>query len=195
MTRVLNLALPPVLALVLLGSLGCLASRSEALNTGLQPPDFRLTTSPASLAMPVGSTAEVVVTLTSLSGFRGPVTLSLSGGLPAGITWSGSIAAGSGSGKLLIQVEDKVAPQVLDATELTGRSGELVHALALPLTLNPPLPAGNLRADLVQAGGGLQKGGPFTNRVLTQEPVLAKPASSASSTTQIQPGFDPEVLP
>jgi hypothetical protein len=180
------LAIPVLAALLACGGNAGSGSFFQA------PAGYSVAVTPGSLAMPAGSAAQVTVTLTRINGFADPVTLSLANP-PSGITWSGQpIAAGAGAGTFTIQVDGSMAPQTLANLEVVATDGSLSHQAAFSLTIQPPLPAGGVGVNIVAAGGGQQQGGPWSNTVITQEPVKAGIAATADGSLQIRSGFYPD---
>jgi hypothetical protein len=133
----------------------------------------------------------VTVTLTRTGGFQEAVALSLA---PAtnGVTTSGSIGVGVGSGTLLVQVEASVPPQSLATLQVVGTAGTLSHNAPFTLTVATALPPGQLRVDQVQAPGGRQTSATWSNQSVIQEPLKATVAANGSATTQVRHGFDPK---
>ena len=153
-------------------------------------PSFTLSVSPASLSIPAGGGGYATVTLTRIGGFDGTVTLALDGA-PPGVTGSGTIAAGAGTGQLSLLVDPTMAPQSLDALRLKGTAGSLTQMIAFRLVVAPALPPGQIRADQVQASGGIQRAGNLENAAVAQEPVGAATSKDAGGTTEVRHGFDP----
>ncbi|HLK10799.1 MAG TPA: galactose oxidase-like domain-containing protein, partial [Candidatus Binatia bacterium] len=112
----------------------------------VDPPtaDFWLTVSPASQTVTPGAAATFTVTVSPLSGFSGPVTLSVGSesGFPAGVTSGGfspATVTGSGSSTLTIDTAAGTVPYALTLT-VTGTSGGLTHTASTTLlvSLAPP---------------------------------------------------------
>jgi fibronectin type 3 domain-containing protein len=116
--------------------------------------DFAIAVGPPAQAVIPGQSTSFTVTVTSVTGFTGMVSLSVGSesGFPSGITSGGfspvSIA-GSGSSTLTINTTTSAVPYALSLT-ITGTSGSLTHTASTTLlvTLAPP---GSLTAT---AGGG-----------------------------------------
>jgi len=155
---------------------------------------FLVQASPAGLSIPAGGGGFVTVTTTRplphVLDYQGPLALSLDGA-PAGVTGSGSIAADRSTGTLALQVDASVAPQVIQALRVKATGGGAVAEVTFALTIAPPLPPGQLRADLVQASGRAQQGGTLANTPVIQEPVAATPAADAAKVVAVRHGFDP----
>jgi hypothetical protein len=94
-----------------------------------------------------------------------------------------------------VTVASGVAAQTLNALNVTGTAGSLVHTTAWTLTVAPPLPLGELSPDRVQAIGGPQQGGVLVNTALGQEPAKATTAKDASGQMEVRHGFNPSATP
>jgi endo-1,4-beta-xylanase len=114
-----------------------------ALQTGLGgnsqsgPPDFTISSSPASVAVSQGSTASSVITISPAGGFTGSVAFSASG-LPAGVTASFSPAAATKTSTLTLSASATAATGTVMIT-VTGVSGTLTHAATVALTVHTPV--------------------------------------------------------
>ena len=95
--------------------------------------DFSLSASPTTLQIPRGGSGSDTITVSTLQGFTGTVSLSLSG-LPqrTSASWSPSTVTGSGFSVLTIKVNRPARSGTYNLT-ITGTSGNLVHSI--PLTL------------------------------------------------------------
>ncbi len=103
--------------------------------------DFTLSATPASLTVTAGSTGQVSLAVTGVNGFRGVVSVAVSG-LPAGVTASASTMSVSAGEPQTITLA--VAPTAAaGSATLTGSSGTLTHTVAVALTVAavPPPPA------------------------------------------------------
>jgi len=123
---------------------------------------------------------------------QGPLALSLDQP-PAGVAGSGSIAADQTTGTLSVWVDASVAPQTLQGLRVKVSGASASAVARFDLTVAPPLPPGELRADLVQASGGRQQGGTLANAPVVQEPVAATPAADAAQVQSLRHGFHPSV--
>jgi len=157
-------------------------------------PAFGLAVSPAALSIPAGGGGFATVTVTRVGGFADPVTLSL-GGAPAGVVGSGIVAATAQTGQLSLLVASGVTPQSLDALSVKGVSGSMTQTGSFRLVIAPPLPAGRISPDQVQASGGVQRGGVMENAVLASEPVQASTSKDPGGSVEVRSGFKPSASP
>jgi hypothetical protein len=99
-------------------------------------PDFSLTAFPPSLTVQAGSSALAAVSLTSLNGFTGPVTLSSTA--PAGFASNfglNPILGGSGSSTLSLSILSTVPVGNYTVT-VTGTGGSFNHTVAIRVTVS-----------------------------------------------------------
>ncbi|HET9282952.1 MAG TPA: protease pro-enzyme activation domain-containing protein [Candidatus Angelobacter sp.] len=102
--------------------------------------DFQISTSIASQTVNPGLSTSYGITVTSLNGFSGAVSLSLSG-LPAGATATfnpGSIV-GAGTSSLAVSTSPSTPAGVYNMV-VTGTSGAIVHTVSVQLIVNPATP-------------------------------------------------------
>ena len=102
--------------------------------------DFQMSTTIASQTVNPGQNTGYGITITSLNGFSGTVSLSLSG-LPAGATAAftpGSIT-GAGTSNLAITTSVATPAGVYNMT-VTGTSGAIIHTVGVQLIVNPATP-------------------------------------------------------
>jgi len=102
--------------------------------------DFQISTSIASQTVNPGLSTSYGITVTSLNGFSGAVSLSLSG-LPAGATATfnpGSII-GAGTSSLAVSTSPSTPAGVYNMV-VTGTSGAIVHTVGVQLIVNPATP-------------------------------------------------------
>lgn len=175
--------LSPGLMLVLAGA--CHGSRNAA-----PAPSFSLSVSPAALSIPAGGGGFATVTVARTGGFGDAITLSLDGA-PAGVVGSGALAATAQTAQMALWVAREVAPQSLDLLKVKGTAGTLTRTGTFKLVIAPPLPPGQISADLVQASGGVQRAGTLENTGMAQEPVKAGTAKDAAGTVEVRHGFQP----
>jgi hypothetical protein len=107
--------------------------------------NFDIAVSPSGNTVLPGNSTTYNVTVTSLSGFTGPVTLSVGSesGFPTGITSGGfspSSISGSGTSTLTMNTTTSTAPYALSLT-VTGTSGTITHTGSTTLLVNLAAPA------------------------------------------------------
>ena len=107
--------------------------------------DFSIAVSPPAQEVVPGGSATFSVTVSPLTGFTGPVSLSVSSesGFPSGITSAGfspPSISGSGSSTLRIDTTTSTIPWALSLT-ITGTSGTLTHTASTTLLVNLSPPA------------------------------------------------------
>jgi hypothetical protein len=102
-----------------------------------QPPDFTLAAGPPSQTVTATSSTSYTVSVNSLNGFAGAVSLKVSG-LPGGATATFSPASinGSASSTLTISTGCSTAAGNYSLT-ITGTSGNLNHSASVALVVNP----------------------------------------------------------
>jgi hypothetical protein len=153
-----------------------------------------VTVSPSHLSVPAGGGGYVTVTvsrpLPPAATSQEALTLSLDQA-PTGVTGSGTIAANASTGTLSLLVDGAVTPQTLTALHVKATGSVLSGQTTFDLTIAAALPAGQLRADLVQASGQRQQGGTLANTPVVQEPVAATPAADTAQTEAARHGFHP----
>jgi fibronectin type 3 domain-containing protein len=107
--------------------------------------DFSIAVSPSSQEVIPGQSATFTVTVSSLSGFNGAVTLSVGSenGFPSGITnggFSPSSITGSGSSTLTVNTTTSATPYALSLT-ITGTAGTITHTASTTLLVHLAAPA------------------------------------------------------
>jgi subtilase family serine protease len=103
-----------------------------------QTPDFALSATPGSQTVTPGNGASYVVTLSSLAGFNGAVTLSASG-LPSGASANFSPGSVNGSGSSSLTVTTSAStPAGTYTITITGTSGALLHTTTVTLVVGTP---------------------------------------------------------
>src|SRR4029077_18297508 len=120
------------------------------------PPDFSVAATPASQSVTPGGNTTYTVTVGSLNGFGGVVTLSLSG-QPTGATpvFSPAALTGSGTSTLTVSTTTATAAGTYSLT-ITGTSGSVTHTASVSLT-------GSQTATLKINSGGGGDGGWFAD--------------------------------
>ncbi len=100
------------------------------------PPDFTLAAAPPSLTVPAGGSGLYSVSVGSLNGFAGSVSLSLAGLPPSGVsgTFSPAAVVGAGSSTLTVTTTPGSAPGTFPLT-ITGTSGSIAHTAAVTLVV------------------------------------------------------------
>jgi hypothetical protein len=98
-------------------------------------PDFSITTSPPSVLLNTGTSANVSVSLTALAGFNSPVSLSVSGA-PPGITatFNPSTVTPTGTGTLVLAADASVSPGNYSLV-VNGSGGGNSHSAAVNVTV------------------------------------------------------------
>jgi hypothetical protein len=138
-------------------------SRNTGLSVAVIAPDFTIVSSPSSLNIPQGSSDTTTITLTSLNGFSGTVSLTsaLSSSGPQ-VTFSPvSVAVPSGgsiSSTLSVSTASSGAystsvSQGSYTVTVTGNSGSLVRSTTLSLTVGSPSGVGGLPSAALIGGG------------------------------------------
>jgi fibronectin type 3 domain-containing protein len=107
--------------------------------------DFSIAVSPSSQEVIPGQSTTFTVTVSSLSGFNGAVSLSVGSenGFPSGITSGGfspSSISGSGLSTLTINTTTSATPYALSLT-ITGTAGTITHTASTTLLVNLAAPA------------------------------------------------------
>jgi fibronectin type 3 domain-containing protein len=107
--------------------------------------DFSIAVSPSSQEVIPGQSTTFTVTVSSLSGFNGLVTLSVGSenGFPSGITSGGfspSSITGSGASTLRINTTTSATPYALSLT-ITGTAGTITHTASTTLLVRLASPA------------------------------------------------------
>jgi hypothetical protein len=98
-------------------------------------PDFSITSSPPSVLLNTGTSANVSVSLTALAGFNSPVSLSVSGA-PPGITatFNPSMVTPTGTGMLVLAADASVSPGNYSLV-VNGSGGGNSHSVAVNVTV------------------------------------------------------------
>jgi subtilisin family serine protease len=122
-------------------------------------PDFTVGVSPSSVTVAPGATASYSVSVASVNGFAGDVSLSLAGLDPSQASWSFDppvVASGSGTAVLTLTASATIPPGSYPLT-ITGSSGSTSHPATATLVVPAP-PDFSLAASpasrSVVAGGG-----------------------------------------
>jgi alpha-mannosidase len=110
--------------------------------------NFAIGTPTASLSVPRGRSSATAITVIRRGNFRASVDLKVSG-LPPGVTPSFSPTSTDRSSKLTLTADDSSSLAASTIT-ITGTSGELSHAVSLPLTVTA-IKTGTVPVDLSSA--------------------------------------------
>jgi hypothetical protein len=126
-------------------------------------PDFSITTSPTSVLLNTGTSANVSVSLTAVAGFNSPVSLSVSGA-PPGITatFNPSTVTPTGTGTLALAADPSVLPGNYSLV-VNGSGGGNSHSAALNVTVATTAPGD----FAVSTGIGMSSGGSASATVWT----------------------------
>jgi len=113
---------------------------SHSVTVSVQVTAFCLNVSPSSLTINPGSSGTVTVTVYSVNGFSGPVSLFISGGLPSGVTASFSpstvqVAAGGAASSTLTLTASSTATASSGSISVQGNSSSLGYATGFTLTV------------------------------------------------------------
>ncbi len=149
-------ALPRTATVTVTGSGAGTSSTTSVSVTVIAPSAFTLSATPASLAVPAGSSVTTVIGIAATGGFKGNVALSATG-LPAGVTASflpASIAPGGSS--ILTLTAAALAGSNTALVTISGASGQMIHTAAISVTVVAAAPAVRLSvwpASLTLAAG------------------------------------------
>jgi hypothetical protein len=126
---------------------------AQPLYDVLPPPagdvtDFALSTSADSLSFPQGRSDSITVSVIPRGGFKGAVSLTVSG-LPAGVTATFSPARIAGTSTMTLTADSSASPAKSTLT-ITGASGSLSHTATIPLTITA-VAKGTVAVDLSTA--------------------------------------------
>jgi hypothetical protein len=108
----------------------------------VQPPDFTLSASPASLTINRGSSGTSTITITRTGSFTGGVTLSASGA-PAGVTANFNPNPATGGSGVLTLSASSTATLGAATITVTGTGGSLTRTTTVGLTVNDGGGGGN----------------------------------------------------
>lgn len=115
---------------------------TAAISVTVSPPDFTMTAIPSSLTVPQESSKTSTITLTSLNGFTGTVTLSVSitpvvkQGPTATLSSTTITLSSGGSTSVILTVSAKGSTPLGSYTvTITASSGSLAHSVSVPVTV------------------------------------------------------------
>jgi cellulose 1,4-beta-cellobiosidase len=173
-TAAANATVPaaPVI-LTVTGTSGSIVQTTTINLTVVGRPDFSITAAPpAAVTITPGSNPTASVTVASLFGFTGSVSITATG-LPAGVSANFSPSSVNGSGTIVVNFNAQTStPAGTTNISIVGTSGSLTHSATIALTVTGPsdfsLSATN--ASVVQGGTGIStvtvtRGGGFTGTV------------------------------
>ncbi|HVH14815.1 MAG TPA: PKD domain-containing protein [Candidatus Angelobacter sp.] len=119
-------------------------SHSVTISVTVTPPsDFGLAASPSSISIPSGSSGSVTLTLSSLNGFTGSLSLAMtapSSGIALSLNTSSlSLSSGGQVGSTLT-----ISPSILVSSAtytlgVTGTGSGLSHSIVIPITVSAPV--------------------------------------------------------
>jgi hypothetical protein len=129
---------PGVYPLTITGTSGSTTRTASVSLLVSPPPDFGITATPSSLTVVAGTAGTATVGVSSLNGFAGDVTLSLTGLPPSvgGATFTPPVVTAAGTAQLSISTLTS-APSGSYPLTVTGSSGATSHSAALTLTVPP----------------------------------------------------------
>lgn len=121
--------------LTIMGSSGTLSHSVNITLSVTSAANFSISASPATLNVRRGTSGSDTVTITSVGGFTGTVSLSV-GSLPShtSAVWKPTTVAGSGSSVLTIHAGSRARTGTYHLT-IKGTSGSLVHTVSLTLVV------------------------------------------------------------
>jgi plastocyanin len=141
---------------------GLPGTHSATVTVTIVMPDFKIALSSPTLTVAPGASGNVMVTLTSLNGFSGTVSLtSTLSPLGPQVTFSPASVAVSSSGPIASTLSVSTASSGAYSTpvsqgnynvNVTGTSGSLVHSAALALTVGSSSGAGTLPSTAIVGG-------------------------------------------
>src|SRR6058998_984134 len=135
---------------------------ANILDRFVQPSDFTLSASPSSATMAQGGSTKYSVTISPTGGFSGPVTLSVSAGLPSGA--SGSFDPNPATASSILSVStDPSTPVGAYTLTIKGVSGTLTHTTTVTLVVNS---APDFSLSASPASRTVTQGGPTSYSVM-----------------------------
>jgi hypothetical protein len=108
-------------------------THSAAVTLAVAVRDFAVSASPASVTIYRGQTASYTVTVSTLGGFTGNVTLALSGAPSStSVSWTGNPVTAPGNATLRVRSTGST-PRGTFTLRITGTSGSLSHQVTVTL--------------------------------------------------------------
>jgi hypothetical protein len=124
------------------------------------PPDFSLAVTGSTQSIQAGTTQQISLLATSLNGFNGMVGVSVTD-LPSGVTGPANIVLTPGVSQAMTLVATASASLGPATIVVEGKSGTLVHAVAVSINVTPPPPDFSVAATpselSLQAGGAARQ--------------------------------------
>lgn len=130
------------------GTSGSLSHSFPIQLTVIGRPDFSITAAPpAAVTLTPGSNPTATVTVASLFGFTGSVSISAAG-LPAGVSANFSPSSVNGSGSIVVNFNAQTnTPAGTTNISIVGTSGSLTHSATIALTVTGTQPDFSLTAN------------------------------------------------
>src|SRR5215472_6058221 len=129
------------------GTSGAITQTTQLFLTIVQRPDFTITPATQAVTLTPGSNPTATVTVASLGGFTGTVTLSATG-LPAGVQANFSPSSVNGSGNIVINFNAQTStPSGTTNISIVGTSGSITHSTTIALTVTGTNPDFSLTAN------------------------------------------------
>jgi cellulose 1,4-beta-cellobiosidase len=138
-TAAANATVPATPAMITVtGTSGTITKTTTFSLTVVGRPDFSVSASPASISIAAGMNPTSTITVASLFGFTGSVSLSASG-LPTGVNANFSPSSVNGSGTIVVNFTAQTStPTGTTNISIVGTSGTLVHTATIALTVTGP---------------------------------------------------------
>jgi cellulose 1,4-beta-cellobiosidase len=129
---------PTPVTVTVTGNSGAITKTATFTLTVVGRPDFSVSATPASISIAAGTNPTSTITVASLFGFTGSVSLSASG-LPTGVNANFSPSSVNGSGAIVVNFTAQTStPTGTTNISIVGTSGTLVHAATIALTVTGP---------------------------------------------------------
>jgi len=138
-TAATNATVPATPAMITVtGTSGTITKTTTFSLTVVGRPDFSVSASPASISIAAGMNPTSNITVASLFGFNGNVSLSASG-LPTGVSANFSPLSVNASGTIVVNFTAQAStPTGTTNISIVGTSGTLVHAATIAFTVTGP---------------------------------------------------------
>jgi hypothetical protein len=163
-------------------------------DAGEPAPDFTLSSAPSSQTVTVGGSTTYTITISSLNGYDGSVTLSMSSGLPAGATADfnpPALSGGSGSSTLTIATSGTTSPGNY-TLGISAIDGTLNHSTSAMLVVVNPIAVTITANDQTMTFGGIL---PALSYVVTPNVALdTTPTCTSSANGSSVPGSYPGAI-